>query len=94
MAKPVLQRTCIGCQQKKSKKDLLRLTLKKSSLVLDKERKSLGRGAYICKNNKGGLKKTCFTKALNKKSFNYAFRKKINIKDFEKNSSNSFSGTC
>lgn len=43
------QRTCMGCNQKKDKKDLIRIVKnKKNEIKIDRTGKLDGRGAYIC----------------------------------------------
>ena len=43
------QRTCIGCQQAKPKRDLIRLVrTPEGELVIDETGKRNGRGAYLC----------------------------------------------
>ncbi len=47
------QRTCMGCNEKKDKKDLIRIVKNKEGEVsIDKTGKQEGRGAYICKDIK------------------------------------------
>ncbi len=42
-------RICIGCQEKKAKKDLIRIVrTPEGEVVLDPSGKKSGRGAYIC----------------------------------------------
>lgn len=43
------QRTCMGCNTKKDKKDLIRIVKnKENDLNIDRTGKMEGRGAYIC----------------------------------------------
>ena len=43
------QRTCMGCNQKKDKKDLIRIVKnKENEISVDRTGKKEGRGAYIC----------------------------------------------
>ena len=43
------QRTCMGCNIKKDKKDLIRIVKNKQGKIsIDKTGKQEGRGAYIC----------------------------------------------
>ena len=45
------QRTCMGCNKKKDKKDLIRIVKnKQNEISLDRTGKAQGRGAYICDN--------------------------------------------
>lgn len=47
--KSVPQRTCMGCNGKKDKKDLIRIVkTKENQILVDKTGKAQGRGAYIC----------------------------------------------
>lgn len=49
--KTIPQRTCMGCNTKKDKKDLIRIVKNKENIItLDKTGKMQGRGAYICDN--------------------------------------------
>ena len=56
------QRTCMGCNEKKDKKDLIRIVKNKDNEILvDKTGKLNGRGAYICDSI------TCLEKAIKTK---------------------------
>ena len=47
--KKIPQRTCMGCNVKKDKKELIRIVKNKSGEInVDKTGKMQGRGAYIC----------------------------------------------
>ena len=47
--KKIPQRTCMGCNAKKEKKELIRIVKSKEGEInLDKTGKMPGRGAYIC----------------------------------------------
>ena len=47
--KKMPQRTCMGCNEKKDKKDLIRLVKnKENQIAIDRTGKMEGRGAYIC----------------------------------------------
>lgn len=49
--KKAFQRTCIGCNEKRNKYNLIRIVKnKKGEAVIDKTGKTDGRGAYICNN--------------------------------------------
>ena len=62
-------RTCIGCQEKKPKKDLLRVIRTPDSLVeIDETGKKSGQGAYLCYN------KACLQEALKKKRLGKALK--------------------
>lgn len=58
------ERTCIGCREKKSQKELVRIVRSPEGILfVDKEGRSNGRGAYICKSEE------CFEKAIKTKAF-------------------------
>lgn len=62
--KKIPQRTCIGCKEKKDKKDLIRIVRnKEGNIKLDRTGRANGRGAYICDNIEC-LEKAIKTKAL------------------------------
>jgi len=64
--KRIVQRTCMGCNLKKDKKDLLRLVLNKNGeFFVDECGKAEGRGIYVCKNEEC-LEKAKKTKRLEK----------------------------
>lgn len=47
--KKMPQRTCMGCNEKKDKKDLIRIVKnKENQIAIDRTGKMEGRGAYIC----------------------------------------------
>ena len=51
MQKKVPQRTCMGCQEKKSKRELVRIVRSpEGEISVDLTGKKPGRGAYICPN--------------------------------------------
>ena len=60
------QRTCMGCNEKKDKKELIRIVKNKENQVnIDKTGKMEGRGAYLCENIKC-LEKVIKSKRLEK----------------------------
>ena len=62
--KKIPQRTCMGCNEKKDKKILIRIVKDNNqNISIDKTGKANGRGAYIC-NNKDCLEKVIKTKRL------------------------------
>lgn len=47
--KTMPQRTCMGCNSKKDKKDLIRIVKNKENQIsIDRTGKQPGRGAYLC----------------------------------------------
>ena len=66
------QRTCVGCNEKKDKAELLRIVKNKNNeLNIDKTGKMQGRGAYICNNI------TCLEKAIKNKRLEKSLDTKI-----------------
>lgn len=70
--KQMPQRTCVGCMQKKDKKDLIRIVKnKQNEISIDKTGKKEGRGIYICENI------DCLEKAIKTKKIERAFETTI-----------------
>ena len=60
------QRTCIGCNMKRDKQDLIRIVKNKNNeICIDKTGKKEGRGIYICSDIKC-LEKTIKSKRIEK----------------------------
>ncbi len=65
-------RMCLGCQEMKPKKELIRVVRnKENDISVDFTGKKAGRGAYICKSTE------CFQKARKAKRFEKAFETPI-----------------
>lgn len=65
-------RTCIGCQNKKPKKEMVRLIRNpEGNYEIDTTGKKSGRGAYLCYNIE------CLDIALREKRLNRSFKKDI-----------------
>lgn len=76
--KKLPQRTCIGCNTQKLKKDLIRILKDKDGNInIDRTGKMNGRGAYLCKN------KECLEKAIKSKKIEKIFEMKIDEKVYE-----------
>lgn len=72
MEKKTPQRKCIGCNEMKDKKELLRIVRNsEGDINVDLVGKMSGRGAYICKSKK------CFDAAAKAKRIEKAFKTKI-----------------
>lgn len=70
--KKIPQRSCIGCNQKKDKKDLIRIVKNKEGIIkIDKTGKLEGRGSYICNNVE------CLEKVIKSKRLEKTFEMKI-----------------
>ena len=64
--KKIPLRTCMGCNEKKPKKELVRIVKdKENNIFIDKTGKKEGRGAYIC-DNINCLERVVKTKRLEK----------------------------
>ena len=73
------QRTCMGCNIKKDKKDLIRIVKnKQNDINIDKTGKLEGRGAYICDSI------TCLEKAIKTKRIEKVFEQKIPDEIYER----------
>ena len=76
--KKLPQRTCIGCNTQKLKKDLIRIVKDKDGNInINRTGKMNGRGAYLCKN------KECLEKAIKSKKIEKIFEMKIDEKVYE-----------
>ena len=76
--KKVVQRTCMGCNLKKDKRELIRLVFNKNSeMFVDETGKAEGRGTYICDDIK------CLEKAIKTKRLERVFETKISEELYE-----------
>lgn len=65
-------RKCVGCQEMKSKKEMMRvLKTSENEFLLDATGKKNGRGAYIC------FSKDCLEKAIKSKGLERSFKQEI-----------------
>ena len=72
MAKKIPMRQCIGCNEMKSKKELLRiLRTENGELLLDATGRQNGRGAYICPNAE------CLSKAKKSRGLERSFKMQV-----------------
>ncbi|QCX32278.1 YlxR family protein [Caloramator sp. E03] len=77
--KKVPLRMCLGCQEMKPKKELIRVVKnKEGEIKIDFTGKAAGRGAYICRNI------DCFEKCVKAKRFEKAFETKISDDLYDK----------
>ncbi|WP_371369056.1 hypothetical protein SRRS_23870 [Sporomusa rhizae] len=71
--KKIPLRMCVGCQEMKSKKELLRVVrTPEEEIVLDPTGKKAGRGAYMCQSEQ------CLTNAFKEKRLEKALKHQIN----------------
>lgn len=76
--KKIPQRTCIGCNSKKDKKDLIRVVKnKEGEISIDLTGKKDGRGIYLCKSEE------CLNKAIKNKRISRTFEMEINENIYE-----------
>ena len=76
--KEMPKRTCIGCNETKLKKELIRIVKnKEGQIFIDKTGKANGRGAYICDNIE------CLEKAIKTKKLERTFEMNIDSKLYE-----------
>lgn len=74
-----VKRTCMGCNQKKDKKGLLRIVKNKENVVsVDETGKMQGRGAYICKEEE------CLEKMMKSKRIKKSLGVKISEEIYHK----------
>ena len=72
------QRTCIGCNTIKAKKDLIRIVKNKEGQIsIDKTGRTNGRGAYLCDNIE------CLEKAIKTKKLERTFEMPISQEIYE-----------
>lgn len=77
--KKIPQRMCLGCQEMKPKKELLRVVKNsEGGIKVDLTGKAQGRGAYICKSVE------CLEKAIKSKRFEKNFEAKISDEIFDR----------
>lgn len=79
MNKKIPLRQCVGCNEMKSKKEMLRvLKTAEGEVVLDTTGKMNGRGAYLCKNAE------CLKKAMKHKGIERSLKMQIEKSVYEK----------
>ena len=72
-------RQCIGCQEMKSKKEMMRiLRTTENEIVLDTTGRKNGRGAYLCKNPE------CLRKAIKSRGLERSFKMAIPQEDYDR----------
>ena len=77
--KKIPQRRCVGCNNMKDKKELIRVVRSvEGEVSIDKVGKKPGRGAYVC------LSSECITKAVKEKRLEKALDVAIDREIYEK----------
>lgn len=70
--KKIPMRKCVGCQEMKSKKEMLRvIRTQEGEFLLDATGKKNGRGAYLCPSAE------CLEKAIRQKGLERSFKQSI-----------------
>lgn len=76
--KKIPQRMCVGCQEMKNKKELLRIVrTPEGEIVIDSTGKKSGRGAYVCSNE------ACLNKAFKEKRLEKALKETVDPTIYE-----------
>lgn len=71
-------RQCVGCQEMKSKKEMIRIIrTNEEEILLDTTGKKNGRGAYICPNPE------CLKKAVKNKGLERSFKQAVPAEVYE-----------
>ena len=72
MSKKIPVRRCVGCQEMKNKKEMIRvIRTPEGEFLLDATGKKNGRGAYLCPNRE------CLEKAVKSKGLERSFKQPI-----------------
>ena len=69
--KKIPLRKCVSCNERKEKKELIRIVVSENAAIIDKTLKMNGRGAYICKDEK------CILNAKKRKSLDRSLEIKV-----------------
>ena len=76
--KMIPQRKCVGCQEMKGKKEMLRILRTESGeIVLDTTGRKNGRGAYLC------YSRECFEKAVKSRGLERALKMAVTSETYE-----------
>ena len=76
MEKRMPVRTCIGCNKKKPKQELIRIVMStEGCIAADFSGRMEGRGAYLCKDP------ACLEALLKKKSLNRSFKREVTAEE-------------
>ena len=77
-AKKIPLRKCTGCQEMKSKKEMMRiLRTQEDEIILDTTGRKNGRGAYIC------YSMDCYLKAVKNKGLERSLKMKVPQETYE-----------
>lgn len=79
MAKKLPMRQCVGCNEMKNKKELIRvIKTPEGEILMDATGKKNGRGAYVCKTS------DCLKKAIKNKGLERSLKVQIPEEIYEK----------
>lgn len=71
-------RICVGCEELKEKRDLLRVVMNsEGAMLIDRMGKAPGRGAYLCESEE------CLEKAFKAKRLERSFKRKVSPEIYE-----------
>ncbi|MCR5667002.1 MAG: YlxR family protein [Eubacterium sp.] len=68
MAGNVPMRKCVGCNEMKEKKNLIRIIKNDEGILIDQTGRKNGRGAYLCPSSE------CFQKSIKNKGLERSFK--------------------
>lgn len=68
-----IERTCVGCRDRDSTDQLVRVVVQENRLAIDHNRTAPGRGAYLHRNQ------VCISQAVTRKAVTRALRVKADI---------------
>ena len=78
-ARKVPMRKCVGCQEMKTKREMIRvLKTEDEGIILDSTGRKNGRGAYIC------YSKECLEKAMKNKGLERSLKQAVPVEVYEK----------
>ncbi len=73
----MLDRKCIACRQIKKQNQFIRVAKINNNLLIDKNYKLGGRGAYICNDN------NCIALTIKKRLLNKAYKKDVGLEIYK-----------
>lgn len=79
MQRHIPERTCVGCGQKRPKKDLVRIVrTPQGGLLVDFTGKNPGRGAYLCHDS------SCWTKGTEKRNLSRSLNLEVTTENMDR----------
>lgn len=83
-----IKRRCISCRELKNREEMIKITRYENHLIVEPDSKTMGRSAYICKNDEC-IKKMVKSKGIKR---NLKFNNDVVIKQTEEKIIQKFSG--